>query len=179
VQLNCGYLLVGVHKNMSGKIVKYRDWTFLVDFERTKDIYDSVPHGSPEVCNCDKCKNFAANRHNAYPDEIEELLNELGIDIKKEAEVYHMGLRTEDGQHHYGGWFHFKGQILKGVDFRFRQGANVETSDTINVNDSFIIWLTRQCTRHFFEDEEVNSLIQLEFATTSNWVIDKGLESKE
>jgi hypothetical protein len=45
-----------------------------------------------------------------YPSEVISLFDELGIDRGREAEIYHLG-RLKTGLHHYGGWFHFIGQI--------------------------------------------------------------------
>nr|WP_297787964.1 hypothetical protein [uncultured Allomuricauda sp.] len=97
------------------KEVKYKDWVFEVEFSRTKEIYSLLETGSPESCGCNECLNFSQNRDKIYPKEIKELFCELGIDYKKESEIYHQ-VRLENGLHYYGGWFHFKGKIKNGKD---------------------------------------------------------------
>jgi len=45
--------------------------------------------GGSDICGCNYCKNFSDNKDNIYPDEIKLLFEDLGIDYKKECEVWH------------------------------------------------------------------------------------------
>lgn len=158
------------------KIVKYKDWTFEVDYERTKEVYDSLEHGSPEGCACSDCKNFVANREEIYPREIKAFLSELGIDYKKESEAYHMS-RLENGLHHYGGWFHVKGRIIEGKDCRVKLPNGARTLESELVEDSFYIAFMKGTALNYFEEKEKDELIQIDFLVCSEWIIDKALES--
>ncbi|WP_439482758.1 hypothetical protein [Cyclobacterium plantarum] len=162
---------------MTTKTVKYRDWTFEVDYERTKEIYDMVEQGSPERCACNDCKNFATNRENIYPDEIKFLLSKFGIDYRKESDIYHMA-RLDNGFHHYGGWFHFKGKIKEGKDCKVDLGGGGSTFDTAKVADHFEIAFMKDSALSYFDEKEKNDLIQIEFIADSEWVIDKEIESE-
>ncbi len=161
---------------MTKKIVKYKEWTFEVDYKRTKEIYDKIEFGSPEVCGCNHCKNFAANRERIYPDEIKDLLSKIGIDYKKESEIYHMA-RLDNGLHLYGGWFHFKGKIIEGKDCKIELPDGGWTWDSVNVKDGFSIAFMKGSALSYFDKNEKDDLIQIEFIVNSEWVIDKELES--
>ncbi|MPQ49209.1 hypothetical protein GCQ56_19590 [Marinifilum sp. N1E240] len=159
------------------KTVKYKEWTFEFDYGRTKEIYDKIELGSPEECSCNDCKNFATNRESIYPDEIKDLFLKLGIDYKKESEIYHMA-RLDNGLHHYGGWFHFKGKIIKGKDCKVELPSGGWTWDSVGVEGSFSIAFMKGSALTYFNENEKEDLIQIEFIVDSAWVIDKELESE-
>lgn len=161
---------------MATKTVKYRDWTFEVNYGRTKEVYDRVEIGSPEGCGCNDCKNFVANRENIYPDEVKDLLSEFGIDYKNESEIYHMA-RLDNGLHHYGGWFHFKGKITEGKDCKVDIGSG-STLNTAKVTYDFEISFMKGSDLSYFDKEEQDDLIQIEFIANSEWVINKEIESE-
>jgi hypothetical protein len=90
--------------------IKFKKWKIECDVSGTREAYAKIERGGPEECDCNTCNNFAAARQYAYPQEARSLLEQLGIDINKEAEVYHK-CKLESGLHNYGGWFHFIGSI--------------------------------------------------------------------
>jgi hypothetical protein len=55
-------------------------------------------------------------RNRVFTEEFSELLNSLGIDATKDAEVYHVA-ETAPGAHYYSGWFHFVGELEVSGDF--------------------------------------------------------------
>jgi len=159
------------------KEVTYKDWRFEVEYNRTKEVYDNIEMGSPEGCECNDCKNFSANRENMYPTEIKELLEQFGVDYKKESEICHY-CKLENGKHFYGGWFHFKGKIIEGIDCKVNLPNGGSTFDTIPINENFQIGFMKGSDLSFFDKEESKDLIQIEFLANSDWVIDKNLESE-
>jgi hypothetical protein len=86
-----------------------------VDIDRTREAYATIQTGGPEECGCDPCKNIVANRATIYPPALITLLAKLGVDPKKEAEVYHT-CRLRPGVHSYGGWFHVIGEVVQDAD---------------------------------------------------------------
>lgn len=90
--------------------IHFRDWILTVDREVTASTYAAVANGSSEDCKCDECINYLANRSNAFPEEIKLLFDRLGIDYRKESEVWRM-YKVKDGIHLYSGLFHFKGSF--------------------------------------------------------------------
>jgi hypothetical protein len=85
-------------------------WLHTVDREATIAAYKRADHGGADTCDCSGCRNFRLARKLVFPDEFVALLDQLGIDPSKDAEVYH-NARLSPGCHHYGGWFHFIGTI--------------------------------------------------------------------
>lgn len=79
------------------------------DPEQTRRIYARIPCGGADTCNCQPCRNYRLVREVAYPPEFRALLDELGIDYRKELEVY-FGDPLPDGRHLYEGWFCFAGK---------------------------------------------------------------------
>ncbi len=157
------------------KRIIYKKWIFEVDVKRTKEVYAKIDLGSPESCICSGCKNFSINREEIYPNEFKSLLNELGIDYKKESEVVHY-CKLENGSHFYGGWFHFKGKILSGVDSRQELNLNDNSLSMISMTDDFKVAFSKDGALSFFDSDEFDELVQVDFSAHSEWIIDKNLE---
>jgi len=92
--------------------ITYRAWIFDSDFDLTRAGYDSITAGGAETCDCAGCRNFLAQRDSVFPAEVLQLFLQLGVDYRRDAEIYHTA-RLEPGLHLYGGWFHFVGTILQ------------------------------------------------------------------
>ena len=62
------------------------------------------------------CRNFAALRDRAYPPEVLALLDQLGVDPRKEAEATHFW-QVQPGRpgdlHIYGWFLHFVGRVVE------------------------------------------------------------------
>ena len=91
------------------------DQTIRYDPEATAEIYARLRNGWAEACGCVGCRNLLAQRDEVYPTAFTELLQRLGIDPNKEAEVVADG-PLENGSHHYGGWFFFVGEMVTAGD---------------------------------------------------------------
>ena len=139
--------------------IKFRDWELTVDRELTKTTYDKVIMGGPESCGCGDCRNFANNRESIYPEEIKKLFSEIGIDYKKETEIWHI-YRDEDGFHHYSGWFHFKGHC-EGKNCAVPSGSNGFYFDLTPTTSNFSIGFHYDNSLSYFDDKE--GLVQVEF----------------
>lgn len=86
-------------------------WRIRYDADLNSEIYQKIPTGAPEECDCEGCKRFIEIREEFYPAEFKELLLTLGIDYLKEAEVVTYG---EPGESPLNGWYNFVGQIENG-----------------------------------------------------------------
>lgn len=155
--------------------VKYRDWEFEVDRDLTRQTYEKVSISGADSCICNECKNYVAYRDNVFSDEIRTLFDDLGIDYKKEVEITSFEI-LPNGLHHIGGWFHFKGRVLNGKDYRVPLPSGGHTIDLTAVKDDFSIGFAEGGDLTFFSDK--NGLVQVEFMTFIPWVIDKSLEVK-
>jgi hypothetical protein len=160
---------------MTVPTVKYRDWEFEVDRELTKTTYANVLGSGADTCVCNDCKNYAAFRDQVFPDEVLKLFNGLGIDYRKEVEITSWE-KLPNGLYHIGGWFHFKGKLLKGKDYRVPiAGGNGFTFDLTKIGDNFSIGFGEGNDLTYFEEKD--GLVQIEFDTNIPWIIDKSLET--
>jgi hypothetical protein len=155
--------------------VTFRDWQFEVDRELTAATYDKVSKSGAESCGCNDCKNYITYRDKVFPDDIKALFNDLGIDYRKEVEATHYSV-LDNGLHNTGGWFHFKGRIVRGKDYRIPTG-NGFSIDLTKTSDNFSIGFAEGNDLTYFTDK--NGLVQVEFMTNIPWVIDKALETKQ
>lgn len=153
--------------SMSQQNLKYRNWSFSVDKQRTSETYEGIKTPGAESCGCDNCLNFAAQRANIYPIQIKELLTALGIDWNKETEISHY-TRTEDGQHHYGGWFHFKGNF-EGKNCEIPLPSGGFTFDLTSITDNFSIGFRHDSSLSVFT--ETDELVQVEFECKIPWIL--------
>jgi hypothetical protein len=127
------------------------------DPAQTRKAYSAMKGGGAERCGCLYCRNFAAQRATAYPEDFRGLLDQLGIDPEKEAEVYECG--PNGSLRAYGGWFYFVGELVE---------AGERMTDATN---GF---------RYFFADAKRlprpivdfgKSILAIEFFTNLPWVI--------
>jgi hypothetical protein len=61
-------------------------------------------------CQCQTCKNYAAQKPISFPSDFLDLLSRLGIDPNEEIEVYEMEPGDPQGVEYYG-WFYFVGHV--------------------------------------------------------------------
>ena len=160
---------------MKIEILSYRDWTFEYNKQLTLDTYARIRESGAESCNCNDCKNYIANRDKVFPDEILKLFRDLGIDFTKEVEITNWE-RKPNGLHHIGGWFHFKGKVIRGKNFKIPLPSGGFSIDLTPISDNFSIGFSEGNDLTFFEDK--NELVQIEFDTSIPWIIDKELEDE-
>lgn len=158
---------------MTKVAVKYKNWEFEVDKELTSQTYQSVMGSGADTCTCDNCKNYVAYREKVFPDEIKKLFIDLGVDFRKEVEITSYEI-LPNGLHHIGGWFHFKGRVVTGKDYRVPLPSGGHTFDLTKINDDFSIGFAEGNDLTYFEDK--TGLVQIEFDTNIPWVIEKSLE---
>ena len=92
------------------KTVEIFGGTLLCDLEATQHAY--VGHESYALtCTCIPCKNYLAVSEKYFPRPATDTLRQLGIDFKRDIEVYHVA--KVEGMHLYGVWFYFVGSISK------------------------------------------------------------------
>jgi hypothetical protein len=91
-------------------------WTLDVDLDATRDLYGRIPDGAEE-CNCNHCQDWATDRSATVPHEVRDVLASLGIDWRREAEVYELDPRRSS--HLCAGWFHAVGRVVTGPRHTF------------------------------------------------------------
>ncbi len=161
--------------------VQVGDQTIRYDREATAQIYATTTTGWAERCGCVGCRNYLVQRDEIYPPVFRELLDRLGIDPNKEAEVVLDG-PLESGLCHYGGWFFFVGEMLKPSDtWEALPGTQVKMRphhDAAEVCDSpyFAFFFTRvgPCPKEF---RNVEPQLAIEFVAHFKWVLAESWDS--
>ena len=152
------------------EVVNIGRWKLRYDAAATREAFSGVLVGSPEACGCTECLNFASIRGCVYPPEALAIFERLGIDPRKESEIWHTH-RDESGLHHYGGFFHFVGSIESGEDAK-RMVNRVGTFKLEPIGEHFEYGFTSDAALipASFAGKEV---AQLEFQTKVAWVLDE------
>jgi hypothetical protein len=145
-----------------------RRWKLQSDAKATRMALSNVATGSPESCGCVECLNFAAARDRAYPSEALSVFKQLGIDSRKESEIWHTH-RDLSGLHHYGAFFHFVGAIESGTDALVMVNSH-GTYDLERIEAGFDFGFTSNVALVPAAFGS-NPIVQLEFQTKIPWVL--------
>jgi hypothetical protein len=86
-------------------------WLLKYDKRATILAYDQIQSGAAQSCSCDYCLNFVAARDKIYPLKVKAIFEQLGVDYKKELEVFYCN-KEKTGLHCYAGEFHFVGYLI-------------------------------------------------------------------
>jgi hypothetical protein len=141
-----------------------RPWLIKYDDLATRAAYKKIRTGGPETCGCQHCNNFALARDRIYPQEVENFLNMVGIDFKKESEIIYLG-KIRPSLHLYSGSFYFIGTA------EFTLDINYDSTAFIAVNKDFS-WQFKNSQEPVNSAFGMQSLIQMEFMAKVPWVME-------
>ena len=82
-----------------------------IDENKTRETYQNLQSGGCVECGCAYCKNYQESIPDSFPTEILDFFNKSGIDIYKDAEVYHY-TDLHDGVLNYGGEYYLCGKVI-------------------------------------------------------------------
>jgi hypothetical protein len=136
-------------------------WKYLADRDATVLAYAQTERGGADTCDCAGCRNFRAARADCFPPDFIALLGQLGIDPRKDGEVYH-NARIAPGRHDYGGWYHFIGTLDDMGEFPF-----------VELGPDFSVWMCPASAPRL-ASLEGKPVVQLEFhAGAVPWRLDE------
>jgi len=138
--------------------MKIGPWELEVDVESTQRAHAET-YSSAERCGCAYCRNFVAVRDKTLPRKFIDILEQLGVNYRKDSEIYETHKRA-DGTHGYGGWYHAVGTVLSGPN---------EHSESLGKR--FWYWVSNRA--HLVRKGFPLPAFQIEFGTTLPWVIDE------
>ena len=138
--------------------IRFGRWTVAVSPDETRQAFLKLPVGNPGGCRCLDCANFAAQRERIYPQEFRELLEQLGVDWRKESEVNSFGV--SGGKLTCEGCFHFVGSIVDGPQ---------DWSELLRAEDNFRVSFVAAYRASPFQELEKNGV---PLATVEFWVQD-------
>ena len=140
---------------------RFGQWKYTADRNATIIAYSRVLRGGADTCDCVHCRNFRVARARVFPEKFLALLDQLGIDPLKDAEVYH-NTRLAPGRHDYGGWYHFIGTLDEAGDF-----------PPVDLEDGFKVWMCHAEAPRLPSLQGV-PVVQLEFhIETVPWLLDE------
>jgi hypothetical protein len=144
-------------------------WSLEVDPQTTRAAHALLNRGGAEECGCDPCRNFIAARDQVFTAEFILLLRALGVDPRREVEVYH-NARLPSGLHCYGGWFHAVGKIAAGGECWREVKPRIRIPELESLSPQLAIGFQLECAL-VREPFRGLSLIQVEFQAEVPWVI--------
>jgi len=128
------------------------------DRDATVAAYAHLQRGSAEMCGCNVCRNFLAQRDGVYPQHFLRLLDQMGIDLTKEGDLYEEGPLADNVQP-CAGWFYFVGQVVEAGERLTEMGKDFQC---------FIRGAGATSVTKLFGD----SVCALEFTARVPWVLD-------
>lgn len=150
------------------------EYTLDVSEEENRDYYLKERYIS-EGCSCDGCQNYELSVEKVSP-EVINLFNQLGIDIKKPAEVYVN--YSESNVLCYGGFYHICGRIVKG-ESPWEIVSQIENSTASYLNESKMFSIATNYKVAFQEECSLlnenfpRPCIQMEILAYLPWLLDK------
>ena len=93
---------------------KFDDLILEIDVDKTRRFYESLPKITDD-CSCDGCRNYMLAIED-FPQEVKSFFRKLGIEPEKASEVFTWSSACESNTAHYGGFYHFCGELIKGKD---------------------------------------------------------------
>jgi len=141
--------------------MQFGEWQFTLDREATVGAYAKEEAGGSDTCTCIWCRNFRLVRDRVYPPAFLAFLDSVGIDPKKDGEIYHNG-ELLPGAHFYAGWFHFVGSLDRTGDLA-----------VVEMGPGFKVSLCRKCAPELASLKGL-PLVQMEIqAEGVPWVLDE------
>jgi hypothetical protein len=149
-------------------IVNIPPWKIYCDNIATLQAYNQIERGGAERCDCDYCLNFLKVRDEVYPETVKDFFSQLGIDYKKEPEVYYLSKRKL-GWHIYGGWFHFIGTVERVEENKHPHDPRF--MEVIEVEENFSWSFSNGSVHPYREVFNNQSLSEINFDVHVSWVI--------
>lgn len=101
-------------------------------------------------------------RGEVFPARFLALLDKLGIDPGKDAEVYH-NARLAPGRHDYGGWYHFVGTL----------DQNEEVTP-VDLGGNFTVWMGHDASAPRLPSLKGMQVVQVDFHSDAvPWRLDE------
>jgi len=142
------------------KTLRHKQWQIDYDADATQRVYVEIDQGGPERCGCNECRNFILARQTVYTAAFLDFLKIVGVDYRKEAEVFHFS-EIAEGLHLYGGIYHFIGHVKVIGEFP-------QESDTVAEPFQWELSNGRTMSHKSFSS---NNLVQIDFTAKVPWLL--------
>jgi hypothetical protein len=108
---------------MPNELITIGPFRIWYDHDANTEIYSKIATSGPAECNCDGCAAFIAMRETLYPPEFKKLLESLGVEYTKEAEVVSYSI---PGHAPLEGWYNFVGRVELGEETLYNLTDNFQ-----------------------------------------------------
>ncbi len=150
------------------------EYVLEVNVEENKNYYKYERYVSAG-CECDGCQNYETAVEK-LSQEVSNLFNQLGLDIRKPAEVYVN--YSENNILCYGGFYHICGMITKGespweVVSKTKESmtSHLNEEKMIDIDDNFKVGFQEECA--LINNKFPRPCIQMEILAYLPWSLDK------
>ena len=153
------------------RMIEIYPWKIKYDHDHTILAYSKMEHGDADNCDCSMCQNFRELRGCLYPESILRVLEDIGVNYRKECDISHV-CKLENGRHLYLGGFYYVGEV-EYLDEKYRPSEEIDNI-TVAVNETFS-W---HFTHILFAPNAMpdvsgdKKLIEIAFSAELPWVID-------
>lgn len=155
-------------------IVNLGEYMLDINVEETEKYYKTERYVS-EGCKCDGCENFELAVEQVS-NEVKKVFKQLGIDIKKPAEVYVNC--SKDNILFYGGFYHLCGEIKKGgalwrliSETEKFKGSYLDDNKMFYIDEGFRIAFQEECS--LLNENFPQQCFQMEVLAYLPWVLQK------
>jgi hypothetical protein len=148
---------------------QYKYWLIEFDREATVEVYRKIETGDAERCGCCYCRNFIAARDTVYPPNFITFLQDIGIDYRKEGEVFQC-YKIRPGLHYYGGWFHFVGKV---TDLPTTGENDIKNGTQADFECSVMKRAATPVNKEFNEYLDNGLVAEINFQTNVPWLINE------
>lgn len=139
-----------------------------VDIEKNKSFYKNAEMIT-DGCSCDGCCNYFLATA-MFPEAVKEFFDQLGIDIKKAAEIIVWCSENNGKDLYYGGFYHLCGELLGGENF-WKDNGRINMSEIYSIVEGYAIEFSRQVV--LLEKDFPYPVIQMEIDFHNvPWVLD-------
>ncbi len=147
-----------------------------IDVQKTREYYAQTNYDG-EGCTCDGCRNFA-KAIEIFPKAVHDFFEELGLDIRKEAEIMVYCSENEGKSLLYGGFYHLCGELLSDNDMWIPLEGNTEISkgyamneeDMYVIADGYRVGFSKKCA--LLSKDFPRPVVQMEIEFLVPWVLE-------
>ena len=152
-------------------IFKFNQYVIDINIDKTRSFYQ-VAENIADGCDFPGCRNFEkAVSH--LPQEIVEIFNKMGIDMKKAREAY-VNCKNLDGTLFYAGFYHICGKLVSGGSpwkETSQMSKELDEKELFKINENFQIGFQDEVG--LLEENFPLPVIQLEFFANIPWVLEE------
>ncbi len=153
----------------------FGQWQIDVDVGRTSAFYRHA-NKMTDCCACYDCCNYEQATE-LFPNEVQEFFANLGVDLKKTAEVWETDTNDGGKTVNYSGFYHLCGTVLSGESCwvsvyknKKAETFHLDEDGLYQIAEGFSVGFHDNCS--LMEEKFPSPAIQMEIAFRCPWVLE-------